>query len=66
MISHLYPQALTNIAMAIRMEPRILPKIREIVLMGGCYQLGNMTPAAEFNILADADAAHVVFTCKGP
>ena len=42
---------LTNIAMAIRMEPRILPKIREIVLMGGCYQLGNVTPAAEFNIL---------------
>ena len=30
---------LTNIAMAIRLEPRILPKIREIVLMGGCYQL---------------------------
>ena len=57
---------LTNIAMAIRMEPRILPKIREIVLMGGCYQLGNVTPAAEFNILADADAAHVVFTCNRP
>ena len=34
--------------------------------MGGCYQLGNMTPAAEFNILADADAAHVVFTCNRP
>lgn len=57
---------LTNIAMAMRMEPEIIPKIREIVLMGGCYQLGNVTPAAEFNILADADAAHVVFTCGRP
>ena len=41
---------LTNIAMAMRMEPKITSKIREIVLMGGCYQLGNVTPAAEFNI----------------
>lgn len=53
---------LTNLAMAMRMEPDILPKIKEIVIMGGAYQLGNVTPAAEFNILADADAAHVVFT----
>ena len=52
---------LTNIAMAMRMEPKITSKIREIVLMGGCYQLGNVTPAAEFNIYADADAASVVF-----
>jgi ribosylpyrimidine nucleosidase len=52
----------TNLAMAMRLCPDILPKIRDIVLMGGCYQLGNMTPAAEFNILADGDAAHVVFT----
>lgn len=57
---------LTNIAMAMRMEPKIVDKIKEIVLMGGCYQLGNVTPAAEFNILADADAAHVVFTCGRP
>ena len=54
---------MTNLAMAIRLYPKILPKIKEIVFMGGTYQLGNMTPAAEFNILADADAAHVVFTC---
>ncbi|MBR1757199.1 MAG: nucleoside hydrolase [Lachnospiraceae bacterium] len=57
---------LTNIAMAIRMEPRILPKIAQIVLMGGCYQLGNRTPAAEFNIYDDPEAAHVVFTCQRP
>lgn len=53
---------MTNLAMALRLCPDILPRIHEIVLMGGCYQLGNMTPAAEFNVLADADAAHVVFT----
>jgi ribosylpyrimidine nucleosidase len=57
---------MTNLAMAIRLYPEILPKIKEIVLMGGSYQLGNMTPAAEFNILADGDAAHVVFTSGRP
>ncbi|MCA9906602.1 MAG: nucleoside hydrolase [Anaerolineae bacterium] len=57
---------MTNLAMALRLNPDILPKIHELVLMGGTYQLGNMTPAAEFNVLADGDAAHVVFTsgCK--
>ena len=53
---------LTNIGMAIRFEPRIIEKINRKVLMGGSYQLGNMTPAAEFNILADPDAAHIVFS----
>ena len=53
---------LTNIGMAIRFGPRIIEKINRIVLMGGSYQLGNMTPAAEFNILADPDAAHIVFS----
>ena len=53
---------LTNIGMAIRFEPKIIEKINRIVLMGGSYQLGNMTPAAEFNILADPDAAHIVFS----
>ncbi len=52
---------LTNIAMAMRIEPRINQKIKEIVLMGGAYQHGNVTPAAEFNIFADAEAAYVVF-----
>ena len=56
----------TNLAMAMRLCPEILPKIHDIVLMGGCYQLGNMTPAAEFNIYADADAAHVIFTTGRP
>lgn len=57
---------MTNLAMAIRLCPEILPKIREIVLMGGSYQMGNVTPAAEFNIIADADAAHVCFSCGRP
>lgn len=57
---------LTNLAMAMRMEPQIVPKINRIVIMGGAYQLGNVTPAAEFNILADAEAAYVVFTSGRP
>jgi ribosylpyrimidine nucleosidase len=57
---------LTNIAMAMRLEPKIVDKIYEIVLMGGSYQLGNVTPAAEFNIFADAEAAYVVFTSERP
>lgn len=57
---------LSNIGMAIRKEPRILDHIDEIVLMGGAYQHGNVTPAAEFNIYADGEAAHVVFSCGRP
>ncbi|GEO69267.1 nucleoside hydrolase [Levilactobacillus acidifarinae] len=53
---------LTNIAMAMRLEPRIISKIKEIVMMGGSYEHGNVTPSAEFNIYADAEAAYVVFT----
>lgn len=57
---------LTNIAVAMRMEPAIIPKIREIVLMGGAYGTGNFTPSAEFNIYADPEAARVVFTSGVP
>ena len=57
---------LTNIAMAMRIEPRIIPKIQEIVLMGGAYSIGNFTPSAEFNFYADPEAAHVVFTSGAP
>ena len=52
---------LTNIAMALRREPRIVDKARGVVLMGGAYARGNRTPAAEFNILADPEAAAIVF-----
>lgn len=57
---------LTNLGMAMRLEPRIADKIERIVLMGGAYGMGNATPAAEFNILADPEAAHIVFTSGVP
>jgi len=57
---------LTNIAMAMRLEPNIIPKIQEIVLMGGAVGLGNASPAAEFNIYADPEAAHIVFSSGVP
>ncbi len=57
---------LSNIGMALRMEPRIAKKIRRIVLMGGAVGIGNATPSAEFNIFADPEAAHVVFTSGIP
>lgn len=57
---------MTNVAMAMRMEPRIIPKIRRIVFMGGSFANGNVSPAAEFNIMADAEAAYVVFNCGRP
>ena len=52
---------LTNIAMAIVMAPDIVKNISELVLMGGALSLGNITPAAEFNIYSDPHAAHIVF-----
>lgn len=57
---------LTNIAMALRMAPEIAGKIRRIVLMGGAVGTGNTTPAAEFNIFADPEAAHIVFSSGVP
>lgn len=52
---------LTNIALALRMAPALAFQIKEIVLMGGSIGLGNTTPAAEFNIHADPEAAAIVF-----
>ena len=58
---------LTNIATAMQREPRILPRIREVVLMGGAMREGgNSTPSAEFNILVDPQAAEVVLHCGRP
>ena len=57
---------LSNIGMALRLEPKITERIEKIVLMGGAYGLGNLTPAAEFNIFADPEAAHVVFSSGVP
>jgi len=53
---------LTNIAMAIRKEPRFAGAVKELVIMGGAVlEYGNMTPQAEFNIYVDPHAAHIVF-----
>jgi purine nucleosidase len=58
---------LTNIGMAIVKEPAIIPKIREIVWMGGAFdEPGNTTELAEFNAYVDPHAAHVVFTSGVP
>jgi purine nucleosidase len=57
---------LTNIAMALRKEPRLVKNVREVVLMGGAYTRGNSTPAAEFNIFVDPEAAAIVFEAGWP
>lgn len=58
---------LTNIGMAIAKDPRILDKIDRIVLMGGAMREGgNFSASAEFNILVDPHAAHVVFRSGRP
>ena len=58
---------LTNIATAFNRAPYIIEKVREIVLMGGAYfQVGNITPAAEFNIYVDPEAAKIVFDSGVP
>jgi purine nucleosidase len=57
---------LTNIAMAVRKEPRIVERVREVVLMGGAYAGGNWSATSEFNIIIDPEAAHIVFNEKWP
>lgn len=58
---------LTNIALALAREPKLAAHLREIVLMGGAFsEGGNVTPAAEFNIYVDPEAAAKVFSCGAP
>ncbi|MEL7398728.1 MAG: nucleoside hydrolase, partial [Pseudomonadota bacterium] len=58
---------LTNIATALTRAPDIAERIQEIVLMGGAYfEVGNITPAAEFNIYVDPEAAKLVFASGVP
>lgn len=52
---------LTDIAMAIRMEPKVATYAKQIVAMGGSMGEGNVTASAEFNIYADPEAAEIVF-----
>jgi purine nucleosidase len=53
---------LTNIALAVRKEPRIVERVREVVLMGGGVHVGNWSAVAEFNIVIDPEAADIVFS----
>ncbi len=58
---------LTNIATAFQKAPDIVEKVQEIVLMGGAYfEVGNITPTAEFNIYVDPQAADIVFRSGVP
>ncbi len=57
---------LTNVAMAIRLEPTVATKLRELIIMGGSIGRGNVTPSSEFNIHADPEAAAIVFSSGAP
>ncbi len=58
---------LTNIAAAFLKAPDIVDRVEQIVLMGGAYfEVGNITPTAEFNIYVDPEAADIVFKSGVP
>jgi purine nucleosidase len=57
---------MTNIALALRLEPRLAAAIKEIVVMGGAIGEGNKSPAAESNALADPHAMRIAFECGAP
>ena len=71
---HLYPYEitlipvgpLTNIALALRKDPSVVPLVKEVVLMGGSITGGNVTAAAEANIHNDPEAARAVFEAGWP
>jgi purine nucleosidase len=73
-LAHKYPHEitlvpigpLTNLALAIRKDPSIVPLVKEVVLMGGGISGGNATAAAEANIYNDPEAARVVFEAGWP
>jgi purine nucleosidase len=58
---------MTNLANALKQDPEIVSLVKEIVVMGGAFDVpGNVTPAAEANIHGDPEAADVVFTASWP
>ena len=52
---------LSNIAAALALDPKFVDRVPELVIMGGGHEIGNVTPAAEFNIWGDPEAAAMVF-----
>lgn len=52
---------LSNIAAALALDPKFVERVPEVVIMGGGHEIGNVTPAAEFNIWCDPEAAAMVF-----
>ena len=58
--------ALTNVALALTVEPRLAGWLRGITVMGGSAGIGNTAPVAEFNILCDPEAADIVLRCGCP
>jgi len=59
--------AMTNVATAFQRAPDVVRHVAEIVVMGGAYfEVGNWSPAAEFNILVDPEAAQIVFGAGRP
>ena len=65
-VSLLATGPLTNLATALQLNPKIAARIKEIYIMGGSATFGNWTPAAEFNIYVDPEAAYKVFTAGIP
>lgn len=58
---------LTNLAVAMRKEPKIIEALEEVIIMGGAIRhQGNVTPLAEYNTYADPHAAHIVFHSGAP
>jgi pyrimidine-specific ribonucleoside hydrolase len=57
---------LTNVALALLKQPELARRLQRIVLMGGAVYDSNITPAAEFNIYVDPEAAKIVFGCGAP
>jgi inosine-uridine nucleoside N-ribohydrolase len=53
---------LTNLALALRLDPDFASNVRRLIIMGGGHEIDNITPSAEFNIWADPEAARVVLT----